>query len=289
MRAYKAFVSSTYIDLKEHRLYVIDAVRKAGFHVDPMEDWTADSDEPKAFSQERVDDCDLCILLVAFRRGHVPDGEAKSITQMEYEHAVTNGIDVLPFLLGEKAPWSRDFDELEKDPSLQEWRAELKEHRGVGFFALGPESVQIAPALTRWLHKRKETEGPAISYWLSRPPSLEGSFVGRSDDMDRLVRDFSDRRVVVVSGGAGTGKSRTNLAIAYLAGGREAEAMRLFEETLAARERVLGADHPATLESRYDLDAAYRSVGRDENAARLEGKSPGKSKPKRKGGGRGKG
>ncbi len=96
MRTYKAFVSSTYIDLKDHRAYVIAALREAGFHVDPMEEWTADSDEPKVFSQERVDGCDICILLVARRRGHVPDGGTKSITQMEYEYAVKNDIDVLP-------------------------------------------------------------------------------------------------------------------------------------------------------------------------------------------------
>jgi len=34
---YKAFVSSTFEDLERHRRYVIAALRKAGFFVDPME------------------------------------------------------------------------------------------------------------------------------------------------------------------------------------------------------------------------------------------------------------
>ena len=38
---YKAFVSSTYEDLKKHRWFVIDALRNSGIHVDPMEDWCA--------------------------------------------------------------------------------------------------------------------------------------------------------------------------------------------------------------------------------------------------------
>src|SRR4051812_2232361 len=97
----RAFVSSTYIDLKAHRGRVIDTLRKSGIHVDPMEDWTADDREPKEFSRRRVDGCALCILLVAFRRGHIPEGEALSITQMEYHHAVRSGIAVLPFLLGD--------------------------------------------------------------------------------------------------------------------------------------------------------------------------------------------
>lgn len=66
--AYKAFVSSTFLDLEKHRGHVIAALRKAGFFVDPMEEWTAASDEPKQLSRERVEGCQLCILLVSLRR-----------------------------------------------------------------------------------------------------------------------------------------------------------------------------------------------------------------------------
>lgn len=60
--ANEAFVSSTFEDLKEHRQVVIVALRKAGIFVDPMENCTASSDEPKKLSQERLEDCDLCVL-----------------------------------------------------------------------------------------------------------------------------------------------------------------------------------------------------------------------------------
>ena len=36
---YKAFVSSTYEDLKDHRQHVIKALKDAGISVDPMENW----------------------------------------------------------------------------------------------------------------------------------------------------------------------------------------------------------------------------------------------------------
>ncbi len=48
----------------------------------------------------------------------------------------------------------------------------------------------------------------------------------------------------------------------YQKAGRTAEAIPLFEQTLAARERVLGPDHPDTLGSRNNLAAAYRAAGR---------------------------
>ena len=56
--------------------------------------------------------------------------------------------------------------------------------------------------------------------------------------------------------------SRNNLAAAYQEAGRPAEAIPLFEQTLADCERVLGADHPDTLTSRNNLAAAYQAAGR---------------------------
>ena len=70
--AVKVFVSSTYIDLKDHRQRVITQLRRAGYHVDPMEDWTSDANEPRQFSLDRLDGCQACVLLVGFRRGFVP-------------------------------------------------------------------------------------------------------------------------------------------------------------------------------------------------------------------------
>ena len=55
---------------------------------------------------------------------------------------------------------------------------------------------------------------------------------------------------------------RNNLAGAYKSAGRLAEAIELFKQVLAERERVLGADHPDTLTVRNNLASAYESVGR---------------------------
>ena len=55
--------------------------------------------------------------------------------------------------------------------------------------------------------------------------------------------------------------SRNNLASAYRATGRPAEAIPLFETNVAACERLLGADHPKTLASRHNLDLARQEVG----------------------------
>lgn len=172
--AYKAFVSSTFKDLEKHRAYVIDALRKAGFFVDPMEDWVASNDEPKVFSKARIEGCDLCILLVGFRRGFIPDGENKSITQLEYHTARMNGLDILVFVLDENSPWRREYDEIEKDPEMKKWRQYLQKEHGIGFFDLEPSSIPIAPALTRWLAERinQGTIQYDYKYILSLQPEL---------------------------------------------------------------------------------------------------------------------
>ena len=150
----KAFVSSTYEDLKEHRAYVISTIRKAGIHVDPMEDWTAESNEPRKFSQDRVIGCDLCILLVALRRGYIPPGGDLSITQLEYHAALEEGIEVLVYLLEEKSPWPYHFVELDKDPGLKIWRQSLMERHGTEFFGLEPSSIEVSSAIARWAEKQ---------------------------------------------------------------------------------------------------------------------------------------
>ena len=46
------------------------------------------------------------------------------------------------------------------------------------------------------------------TYWLGRPPSLGTAFVGRKKDIEAISDAFDTHNAVVISGGAGSGKSR---------------------------------------------------------------------------------
>jgi tetratricopeptide (TPR) repeat protein len=63
--------------------------------------------------------------------------------------------------------------------------------------------------------------------------------------------------------------SRNNLAVAYRAAGRTADAIPLLERILAVSERVLGADHADTLISRNNLAMVYQDAGRIADAIPL--------------------
>ena len=63
--------------------------------------------------------------------------------------------------------------------------------------------------------------------------------------------------------------SRNSLAAAYLAAGRVADAIPLFEQTLVVLQRQLGPDHPDTLSSQNNLASAYQDAGRVAEAIQL--------------------
>lgn len=228
----RAFVSSTYRDLKDHRAYVIDRLSRAGIFVDPMEKWTAASDEPKTLSQERVRNCQLCILLVGFRRGHVPEGEARSVTQLECAEALRRGVEVLVFMANEQADWpTESIAALGDDAEMVRWRAELKEHTTVGFFTSRPESIDVDAAVNRWLQERlpalgegkpdaldaamhtveirahSNSEGVLLVWRTERPiPGCLGFALYRETLGDAgITRDLLKNRLQLHPGGGGAG------------------------------------------------------------------------------------
>jgi cellulose synthase/poly-beta-1,6-N-acetylglucosamine synthase-like glycosyltransferase len=155
----KIFISSTYYDLRYHRNKVIEDLTKAGYQVVSMENFTANPEEPKKFSVDMVKACDLFILLVGFRRGFVPEGENKSITQVEYECAVKNGLGVLIFQLSPDNEWPRElkkYDERKTDLELIRWKETLEKRHIVEYFDITPHSLNVLPAVRMWERYRKE-------------------------------------------------------------------------------------------------------------------------------------
>ena len=147
---YRAFLSSTYDDLKQHRKNVIASLRACGILIDPMEEWQAHPAEPKVFSQQAIDGCDMFVLLVSYRCGHVPPGETESITQLEYRAAVNMSIDPLVWLLADGEEWPSEFDE-RVDPAVQRWRSSFRDLHGLMTFHAEPSSVRVEPSIVRWV------------------------------------------------------------------------------------------------------------------------------------------
>jgi Domain of unknown function (DUF4062) len=95
----KVFVSSTFRDLEAHRSKVIAGLRNLpDVLVLAMEDWTASPGQPKDVCLARVREAHVFVAIIGHLHGFVPDGDAHSITQSEYEEAIAYKKSVLAFV-----------------------------------------------------------------------------------------------------------------------------------------------------------------------------------------------
>ena len=83
----RTFLSSTYVDLIEHRKAAIDAIERLGHQVRRMEIFGARPQEPQDACFAEIEFCDFFVGIYAHRYGFIPLGSEFSITELEFEHA----------------------------------------------------------------------------------------------------------------------------------------------------------------------------------------------------------
>jgi hypothetical protein len=94
---HQVFVSSTFSDLKDERLAIIQALLELDCIPAGMELFAAADDDQWTIIKKVIDDCDYYIVVVGGRYGSVfPSG--KSYTEMEYEYALSTGKPIIGFL-----------------------------------------------------------------------------------------------------------------------------------------------------------------------------------------------
>src|SRR5688572_25637779 len=93
------FVSSTWVDLAEHRRLVRDVLVGMEFYPDAMEDWGAQgAGDPTSVSLDRVAGCVAYAGIIAWRYGFIPDHGIHSVTHLEYLDAQRLGKPCFLFL-----------------------------------------------------------------------------------------------------------------------------------------------------------------------------------------------
>ena len=110
---------------------------------------------------------------------------------------------------------------------------------------------------------------PLVEARLRRTLGLSFRYLG---DEDIAARQFETARTLYAQCGpdhADTLTAANNLANSYAALGRQAEALKLRQETLALRKAKLGPDHPDTLKSMNNLATSFDALGRHADALKL--------------------
>lgn len=94
-------ISSTALDLPEHRQQVMEACLRQSMQPLMMENLPAEDSIAVETSLRMVDEADIYLGIFAFRYGYVPKGYSISITEMEYNYAIERDIPRLIFIVDE--------------------------------------------------------------------------------------------------------------------------------------------------------------------------------------------
>jgi hypothetical protein len=102
------YLSSTYEDLKDFRLAVLQALHQSEYRVINMENYVATDDRPVDKCLKDVEQADIYVGVFAFRYGYIPPSDHNnpnrlSITELELRHAQCLKKPRLIFLADEKA------------------------------------------------------------------------------------------------------------------------------------------------------------------------------------------
>ncbi len=143
------FISSTARDLPEYREKAIAACRQAGFDTLEMELFAADDRSALQLCKAKVEESDIYLGIYAFRYGTVPEGEDRSITEMEYDWASALGLPRLLFLMDPEHPWPRAKCDtnLARVEAFRERVSGPKAHCGGKFTSEADLAAKIFPAL----------------------------------------------------------------------------------------------------------------------------------------------
>lgn len=143
------FISSTYIDLQQHRKLIWQLLENFDANVLGMEKFGARKETPLNTCISEVSRADIYVGIISHRLGSIEPISQKSYTQLEYEKAVELDKEILIYLIDNEASVSAQYIDFgEKHEQLECFKLLLKEKHTVDFFR---DSKDIAEKLSNRL------------------------------------------------------------------------------------------------------------------------------------------
>lgn len=129
-KRYQVFVSSTFVDLREERQRVIQALMEMDCMPSGMELFPAADEEQWEFIKRVIDDCDYYLLIIGGRYGSTTP-EGISYTEKEYDYAVEKGMKVVALLHAnpEEIPLGKSEADPESRGRLKAFREKVSKSR----------------------------------------------------------------------------------------------------------------------------------------------------------------
>jgi hypothetical protein len=185
------FISSTFLDNRVRREVVEDAVLRAGMRPVGMERFTASPYPAVSECLRSVEECDIYLGILAHRYGWIPDGQDKSITELEYDAAKAAGRRCLVFILDESVPVKLDEvvdggdDRWEKQKKLDAFKRKCANDQMAAHFVEANLGVLVLQALQSVITSMPRTQPPTGTSTSGERMSTRATAL-----MLRLTQDF---------------------------------------------------------------------------------------------------
>ncbi|HYG80424.1 MAG TPA: DUF4062 domain-containing protein, partial [Pyrinomonadaceae bacterium] len=224
-------ISSTALDLPEHRALVRQACLEAGVFPIGMEQLPARDATGIAASLEMVGQADIYIGVYAFRYGWVPDGRDISITEMEFDRAVARKAEgklreILVFTAHKEHAFTAD--DIEADKVAQEKLSRFKARAADGRVRKEFKSAEelhrlVLQALNEFKNRQRRAADagtdarPAQTSIPNNLPRLQ-SFFGREAELAQIREALDPENRTwgaLIDGPGGMGKTSLAVRAAY--------------------------------------------------------------------------
>jgi hypothetical protein len=187
----KVYLSSTYVDLKQHCASLARALRKARYEVVMMEEYVARDARVEFACTGDVVACDTYVGLFAWRHGYVPpddNPDGLSVTEMEYAAADAKPMPRLTFLLEDKARWPAQRKDVDLT-YIQALRERLKKRCSGRFGSAHELAVEVLAAL-RVLESSSRAERLLAVQEIVRAQEFGPSYMLNLKDQLRTLSEY---------------------------------------------------------------------------------------------------
>lgn len=113
-KKYQVFISSTFNDLKDERVEIMEALINLGHIPIGMELFNAADDTQWGVIKRRIEESDYYVLMLSDRYGSL-DADGVGFTEKEYDYAIDKGIPVISFVRSDESVKELSFDFRESD------------------------------------------------------------------------------------------------------------------------------------------------------------------------------